>query len=73
MRLEPLCGSGRRSVSDWVTTQSVGTIKLRELAVVLITQRVRENATIDWKIKESVRSTLKVAVRLSARHAVTRY
>lgn len=36
--------------------------KLRELAVVL-TQRVRENATIDWTIKESVRSKLKVIVR----------
>jgi type I restriction enzyme, R subunit len=36
--------------------------KLRELAVVL-TQRVRENASIDWTIKESVRSKLKVIVR----------
>lgn len=36
--------------------------KLRELAVVL-TQKVRENATIDWTIKESVRSKLKVIVK----------
>jgi len=36
--------------------------KLRELAVVL-TQRVRENATIDWTIKENVRAKLKVIVK----------
>ncbi len=27
---EPLCGSGRWSVPNWVTTQSVGTIKLED-------------------------------------------
>lgn len=36
--------------------------KLRELAVVL-TQKVRENASIDWTIKESVRAKLKVIVK----------
>jgi len=36
--------------------------KLRELAVVL-TQRVRENASIDWTIKESVKAKLKVIIR----------
>jgi len=36
--------------------------QLRELAVVL-TQRVRENASIDWTIKESVRAKLKVIVK----------
>lgn len=36
--------------------------KLRELAVVL-TQRIRENASIDWQIKDSVRSKLKVIVK----------
>jgi type I restriction enzyme, R subunit len=36
--------------------------KLRELAVVL-TQKIRENATIDWTIKENVRAKLKVAVK----------
>jgi type I restriction enzyme, R subunit len=36
--------------------------KLRELAVVL-TQKIRENASIDWTIKESVRSKLKVSVK----------
>ncbi len=35
---------------------------LRELAIVL-TERVRQNATIDWTIKESVRAKLKVIVR----------
>jgi len=36
--------------------------QLRELAVVL-TQRIRENASIDWQIKENVRSKLKVVVK----------
>lgn len=36
--------------------------KLRELAVVL-TKRVRENASIDWTIKESVKAKLKVIVK----------
>ena len=39
---------------------------LRELAIVL-TQRVRENASIDWTIKESVRSKLKVIVKRTLR------
>jgi type I restriction enzyme R subunit len=40
--------------------------KLRELAVVLM-QRVRENASIDWTIKESVRAKLKVIVKRTLR------
>ncbi|NLC82472.1 MAG: DUF3387 domain-containing protein, partial [Lentisphaerae bacterium] len=40
--------------------------QLRELAVVL-TQRVRENASIDWTIKESVRAKLKVIVKRTLR------
>lgn len=36
--------------------------KLRELAVVL-TETIRQNATIDWTIKESVKAKLKVAVK----------
>ncbi|MCK9397453.1 MAG: type I restriction endonuclease subunit R [Methylobacter sp.] len=36
--------------------------QLRELAVVL-TQKVRENASIDWTIKENVRAKLKVIVK----------
>ena len=41
--------------------------KLRELAVVL-TQRVRENASIDWTIKESVKARLKVIVKRTLRY-----
>ncbi|MBP6979030.1 MAG: type I restriction endonuclease subunit R [Lentimicrobiaceae bacterium] len=40
--------------------------KLRELAVVL-TKKVRQNATIDWTIKESVRAKLRVIVRRTLR------
>ena len=40
--------------------------KLRELAVVL-TERVRNNATIDWTIKESARAKLKVIVKRTLR------
>lgn len=36
--------------------------KLRELAVIL-TETIRQNATIDWTIKESVKAKLKVAVK----------
>ena len=42
--------------------QVMGKDKLRELAVVLY-ERVRENASIDWTIKESVRAKLKVIVK----------
>jgi type I restriction enzyme R subunit len=38
----------------------------RELAIVL-TERVRQNATIDWTIKESVRAKLKVIVKRTLR------
>lgn len=40
--------------------------QLRELAVVL-TKRVRENASIDWTIKESVKAKLKVIVKRTLR------
>jgi type I restriction enzyme R subunit len=40
--------------------------KLRELAIVL-TDRVRKNASIDWTIKESVRAKLKVIVKRTLR------
>ncbi|HIP82208.1 MAG TPA: type I restriction endonuclease subunit R, partial [Desulfocapsa sulfexigens] len=40
--------------------------KLRELAVVL-TERVKQNASIDWTIKESVRAKLKVIIKLTLR------
>lgn len=40
--------------------------KLRELAVVLF-ERVRENTSIDWAIKESVKAKLKVIVKRTLR------
>ncbi len=40
--------------------------KLRELAVVLL-ERVRANASIDWTIKESVKAKLKVIVKRTLR------
>ncbi len=40
--------------------------KLRELAVVL-TDRVRKNASIDWTIKESVRAKLRVIIKRTLR------
>ena len=40
--------------------------KLRELAVVL-TERVKKNASIDWTIKESVRAKLKVIIKRTLR------
>ena len=46
--------------------QQNGENKLRELAVVL-TQKVRENATLDWTIKESVRAGLRVIIKRTLR------
>ena len=40
--------------------------KLRELAIVL-TERVRQNASIDWTIKESVKAKWKVIVKRTLR------
>ncbi len=40
--------------------------KLRELAVVL-TERVKQNVSIDWTIKESVRAKLKVIIKRTLR------
>lgn len=40
--------------------------QLRELAVVL-TQRVKQNASIDWTIKESVKAKLKVIIKRTLR------
>lgn len=42
--------------------QVMAKAKLRELAVVLF-EKVRENASIDWTIKESVKAKLKVIVK----------
>lgn len=43
-------------------TELMSKDKLRELAVVL-TETIRQNASIDWTIKESVKAKLKVAVK----------
>lgn len=40
--------------------------KLRELAIVLF-DRVRQNSSIDWTIKESVKAKLKVIVKRTLR------
>ncbi len=40
--------------------------KLSELAIVLY-ERVKQNATIDWTIKESVKAKLKVIVKMTLR------
>ena len=40
--------------------------KLRELAVVLF-EKVRQNASIDWTIKENARAKLKVIVKRTLR------
>ncbi len=51
------------ALADNQSAQEVlGTDKLRELAIVLV-ERVRKNATIDWNIKESVRAKMKVTVK----------
>ena len=39
-----------------------GKDKLRELAVVL-TETIRNNASIDWEIKENVRAKMRVAIK----------
>jgi len=44
----------------------MGKDKLRELAVIL-TERVKANASIDWTIKESVRAKLKVIIKRTLR------
>ncbi len=44
----------------------MGKDKLRELAVIL-TERVKQNASIDWTIKESVRAKLKVIIKRTLR------
>jgi type I restriction enzyme R subunit len=44
----------------------MGKDKLRELAVIL-TERVKANASLDWTIKESVRAKLKVIIKRTLR------
>jgi len=40
----------------------MGDDKLRKLAIVLV-DRIKNNASIDWSIKESVRARMKVLVK----------
>jgi type I restriction enzyme R subunit len=40
----------------------MGVDKLRELAMVLV-ERIRQNASIDWNLKESVRARMKITVK----------
>ncbi|MDY7024711.1 MAG: DUF3387 domain-containing protein, partial [Cyanobacteriota bacterium] len=40
----------------------MGVDKLRELAIVLV-QRIRSNASIDWNLKSSVRAKMKITVK----------
>lgn len=40
----------------------MGVEQLRELAIVLV-QRIRQNASIDWNLKENVRARMKVMVK----------
>lgn len=51
------------AIADYDSGREVmGKEKLRELVVVLY-QKVRENASIDWTISESVKAKLKVIVK----------
>jgi len=55
------------AVANNKSTQDVlGNDKLRELAIYLV-ETVMTNATIDWTIKERVRSKLKVMVKRAIR------
>lgn len=63
MGLEPYELAFYDALSQNQSAQDVmGVDKLRELAIVLV-QRIRKNASIDWNLKESVRSRMKVAVK----------
>jgi len=53
-------------VSNDSARELMGKDELRELAVVLY-QKVRENTSIDWTIKESVKAKLKVIVKRTLR------
>lgn len=63
MGLEPYELAFYDALSQNQSAQDVmGIDKLRELAIVLV-ERIRKNASIDWNLKESVRSRMKVAVK----------
>jgi type I restriction enzyme R subunit len=58
--------SGKSRGNNQAQNQSardvMGQDQLRELAIVLV-ERVRKNASIDWNLKESVRARMKVMVK----------
>ncbi|MEP6545483.1 DUF3387 domain-containing protein [Microcoleus vaginatus GB1-A2] len=58
--------SGKSGGNNQAQTQSardvMGQDQLRELAIVLV-ERVRKTASIDWNLKESVRARMKVMVK----------
>ena len=63
LKLEPYELAFYDALSQNQSAQDVmGVDKLRELAIVLV-DRIRKNASIDWNLKESVRSRMKVAVK----------
>jgi type I restriction enzyme R subunit len=63
LKLEPYELAFYDALSQNESAQEVmGVDKLRELAIVLV-DRIRKNASIDWNLKESVRSRMKVAVK----------
>lgn len=58
--------SGKSGGNNQLQTQSardvMGQDQLRKLAIVLVA-RVRNNASIDWNLKESIRARMKVMVK----------
>lgn len=67
MKLEPFEYAFYTAVADNDSARELmQKDKLRELAVVL-TEKLRQNASIDWTIKESVRAKLKVMIKRTLR------
>ena len=63
LKLEPYELAFYDALAQNPSAQDVmGVDKLRELAIVLC-DRIRKNASIDWNLKESVRARMKVAVK----------
>lgn len=63
LNLEPYELAFYDALSQNQSAQDImGVDKLRELAIVLC-DRIRKNASIDWNLKESVRARMKVAVK----------
>lgn len=63
LKLEPYELAFYDALSQNHSAQEImGVDKLRELAIVLV-DRIRKNASIDWNLKESVRARMKIAVK----------